>query len=133
MGDKLVRTSVFLALLGIIAMASSCGSSNVRVGASEDGGQIELAQGQVLVIELESNPTTGYQWTVEEVDVSILKQLGDAQYERTGPAMPGAGGSETFRFEAVAAGETTLRLIYHRPWEEGVAPGQTFTLEVIVR
>jgi predicted secreted protein len=40
---------------------------------------------------------------------------------------------EVFRFEAVEAGETLIELVYHRPWEEGVEPLETFSIQVIVR
>jgi inhibitor of cysteine peptidase len=44
----------------------------------------------------------------------------------------GAPGVETLRFQAVDSGETTLQLVYHRPWEAGVAPLETFAALVIV-
>ena len=45
----------------------------------------------------------------------------------------GAGGNETFRFTASAAGTTTLSLEYRRPWETDQPAAQTYTLQVVVR
>ena len=64
-----------------------------------------------------------------------MKLLGEAEFKplETGdPPLIGAGGWEIFRFRAIGAGQMTLQLVYHRPWEEGVKPLKTFTLRVVV-
>ncbi len=107
----------------------------VNVDENDDGSQVELEQGQILVVTLESNPTTGYRWEVAEIQESILEQMGEAEFKpsQTGePPLVGAGGWEIFRFEAISAGQMTLRLVYHRPWEEGVEPLKTFSIQVVV-
>jgi predicted secreted protein len=45
----------------------------------------------------------------------------------------GAGGVEVFRFEAAGSGQTDLTLVYHRPWEKGVDPLETFAVQITVR
>jgi len=107
----------------------------VNVDEKDDGSQVELEQGQILVVTLESNPTTGYRWEVAEIQESILEQMGEAEFKpsQTGePPIVGAGGWEIFRFKAISAGQMTLQLVYHRPWEEGVEPINTFSIEVVV-
>jgi len=107
----------------------------VNVDEEDYGSQVELEQGQILVVTLESNPTTGYGWEVAEIQESILEQLGDAEFKQseTGePPLVGAGGWEIFRFKAISAGQMTLKLGYRRPWEEGVEPIDTFSVEVVV-
>ncbi len=47
--------------------------------------------------------------------------------------LPGASAMEVLRFEAAGAGQTTLKLVYHRPWEKDVEPLQTFSIEVVVK
>jgi inhibitor of cysteine peptidase len=44
----------------------------------------------------------------------------------------GSGGVYTFIFEAVAPGQGVLKLEYARPWEEGMAPIQTYSVTVTV-
>jgi len=107
----------------------------VNVDESDDGSQVELEQGQILVVTLKSNPTTGYRWEVAEIQESILEQMGEAEFKpsETGePPLVGAGGWEIFRFKAISAGQMTLQLVYRRPWEEGVEPINTFSIEVVV-
>ncbi len=107
----------------------------VNVDEEDDGSQVELEQGQILVVTLESNPTTGYRWEVVETQESILEQMGEAEFKPSdtgGPPLVGAGGWEIFRFKAISAGQMTLQLVYHRPWEEGVEPVKTFSIQVLV-
>ena len=105
------------------------------LGAEDSGSQVELTSGQVLEVTLESNPTTGYSWEISEVDAAVLSQMGDVEFReapKEGEQMVGVGGIETFRF-ASATGETTLTLVYHRPWEKDVEPLETFMVQVVVR
>ncbi|MBA7685524.1 hypothetical protein ES703_93949 [subsurface metagenome] len=106
-----------------------------NIGADDNGSQVELEQGRILVITLESNPSTGYRWEQVESQETILEQIGEAEFKPSdtgGPPLVGAGGWEIFRFKAISAGQMTLQLVYHRPWEEGVEPINTFSIEVIV-
>ncbi len=62
--------------------------------------------------------------------------MGEAEFKPSqtgGPPLVGAGGWEIFRFKAIGAGQMILQLIYHVPWEEGVEPINTFSIEVVVR
>jgi inhibitor of cysteine peptidase len=111
-------------------------SDEVILNAKDNEGQIEVDVGQNLVLTLESNPTTGFRWEVVEVEDAVLRPKGETEFRvasELDPPPPGAGGVEIFRFETVEAGETLLELVYHRPWEEGVEPLETFTIQVIVR
>jgi len=108
----------------------------VNVDENDADSQVELEQGRILVITLESNPSTGYRWEQVETQESILQQMGEAEFKPsdTGESPPpGTGGWEIFRFKAISAGQTSLKLVYHRPWEEDVEPLKTFSLQVVVR
>ena len=138
-------------LLILLVLAAGCGArggasigsntveadtSGVALGVEDVGSTIELAKGQILIITLESNPSTGYRWEVVESDDAVLQQVGEVEFEVSDPRdppPPGAGGTEVFRFEARGAGEVTLKLVYHRSWEEDVEPLETFSVQVIGR
>ena len=120
--------SFFLAM----ALFSSCGTHETNLTVADNGSQINAKSGDVITLTLASNPTTGYSWQVMEINNIILTQVGDAEYKSDGRNILGAGGMETFRFEAVGAGETMLELGYMRPWES-VQPLETYSIQVIVQ
>ena len=152
MGRKVCANGgFFAALLVVLVLVTGCGFSGsgdadaaerdrgpqeVSLDAAADGSQVELAAGQVLVITLASNPTTGYGWEVVDLDTAVLQQVGEAEFQSSdsGDApLVGAGGVEVFRFEAAGSGQTDLTLVYHRPWEKGVDPLETFAVQITVR
>jgi len=147
-----VRREIFAVLLVVLVLLAGCGEGGlapaetpepganpggeVVLTAEDNGDQVVLEQGQVLVVSLASNPTTGYGWEVMEVDESILRQEGDPEFvapEVGATPLVGAGGTETFRFVVKGSGETKLTLAYRRSWEEGVEPLETFSVQVLGR
>jgi inhibitor of cysteine peptidase len=103
--------------------------------SADNGESITLAVGDILKVELASNPSTGYSWHIAANTDDVLAPVGEPQFSLGSQTpMPGAGGTETFTFKAVAAGESTLTLIYNRPWETDVTPtpDDTFTVTVTV-
>lgn len=117
----------------VLAAVSGCGAkSALALEAKDNGRQIELEKGQTLAINLEGNPSTGYTWEMVESEDSILRQVGETEFEAESDLV-GAPGTQTLRFQAVESGQTELKLVYHRPWETDVEPLETFTLQVTVR
>ncbi|MCG2766855.1 MAG: protease inhibitor I42 family protein [Anaerolineae bacterium] len=125
--------NVIIILLAILLLAAGCGSSKeIDLGADDNGRKVEMKAGQVLVISLESNPTTGYAWEVVNFEEGVLEQAGEPEF-KADSKLVGAGGVQTFRFKAAEAGEIELKLLHHRSWEEDVEPLDTFTVQVVVR
>jgi len=111
--------------------APSISPGEIRVSTNDNGRWIDLNEGQVLVVTLEANPSAGYTWEAVEANEKILRQTGEIEFE-PGSGLLGAPGNQILRFEAVSGGQTTLKLIYHRPWEKGVEPAGTFSIQVVV-
>ncbi len=104
----------------------------IRLDAADNGQQIELGEGEVLVIGLESNPSTGYLWEVDGLPArgeEVLRQTGEFEFEPMSNLI-GAPAMEIMRFEAVRPGKSALRLVHRRPWEDGVEPLETFSIHV---
>lgn len=122
-----------IALLTLL-LAVGCGPKGKGLQLKEEnsGQKITLDVGQTLTLTLKSNPTTGYQWQVRDLDEAVLK-LSNYEYRADMPITIGSGGVDVWSFEAQAPGQITLRLEYVRPWEEGKEPIQTFGVEVVVR
>ena len=94
---------------------------------------IEAKVGDTFTIPLEANHTTGYSWRLaQQPDPAILKQLGK-KYDEDNSDRVGAGGVETWTFQAMAKGTATLVFEYARPWEKEAAPVDTAKYRVIIK
>ena len=124
------------AMIMLIATVASCESSkDVRLTLAQDE-NIELGRGQIVVIELKANPTTGYKWQVlEEANEGVVLQKGEGEYVPSSTAKPimrGSGGTQIYRFQALNKGEATLVFEYKRPWEEK-EPARRYTVQIKVK
>ena len=121
-----------VAALGVLLLACA-GPSEVKIDEAATGTTVDLRAGQKLVVTLKSNPTTGYDWQVDEVDESVVKLVTQEFKPASDPNRLGAPGQTVHEFQAVGAGTTSLRLIYVRSWEEGVEPSDTFQVSITVK
>jgi len=127
-----IAAAALLTLLLLLLILFTGSSRELQLTAADNLSSIELQPGQRLRITLAANPTTGYTWAIlEPTDDRILRQLGEIEFEPESDLV-GAGGVQIIRFEAISAGQSNLKLVYHRPWES-VEPLETFTLSITVR
>ncbi len=83
--------------------------------------------GAVFVIELDTNPTTGYEWQIH-IDKNLARLI-DRCYEISDTGI-GAGGIERFTFEALKSGETLIRMENKRAWEPKAIEVLKFALHI---
>jgi len=108
------------------------GSMKSGKGGSSKGGTFHVTVGEEFKITLDSNATTGFQWSLAvPVDESVVKLVSNA-YEAPQTALVGAGGKEVWTFRAVGRGRTEIRMKYSRSWEKGTVParGAVFSVRV---
>jgi len=99
-----------------------------------EAGPVALAVGQDLIVRLESNPSTGYSWTVAPSDAPVLAPREVQHMPDEVPAgVVGAGGIDALRFSAVAAGTQTLTFRYARSWETDTPPAKEVVFTVTVQ
>lgn len=95
---------------------------------------VRLETGQTLTLTLPSNPSTGYRWLVQNPAAGILRSLGPEVYSHPEDAgVVGSAGQSVWRFQAQAAGEGHLLLVYQQPWAPEVRPVQTFDCVISVK
>lgn len=114
-----------------VATEVSATSKQIQVTEADQGKEYTLNPGDSLVIVLESNPSTGYAWEVQQVDNPVLQLSGEAAFKADSEKL-GSPGKATFTFNTVNAGTQALTLIYHRSSDKDVQPAKTFTINVTV-
>jgi len=100
--------------------------------------QVEVNAGDTFTIALDSNATTGFQWT-EQAKIADNGVLTQTTHAYNAPAtnndapIVGMAGIEEWTFTAAHAGTTTATLSYNRPWEGGEKDVRTFELTIVVK
>lgn len=78
---------------------------------------------------LPGNPTTGYEWEAMDVPSCVSVSQNYVPDENKDFRV-GVGGTYYFTITPVHAGNGTLRVVYHRPWEEGVLSSVEYDFRV---
>ncbi len=129
---------VAFAALATISCASSSSAamtavpSEVWLKEENNGQRVQLRASQLLGINLEGNPGTGYSWQVATINSGILQQVGEIEF-KSDSTMPGAPARMLLRFKVVGKGEGELKLNYVRPWEKDQSPVKTFSVTVVTQ
>jgi inhibitor of cysteine peptidase len=107
---------------------------SVEVAVEDDGQTIPAKVGQKVVLELDANPTTGFDWIIVRTDRSF--GYGEKSFAAAEPGV-GSGGTTTITWQTVnpiesLVGKHTVNLEYKRSWETTTPPAKTFSFTVDV-
>lgn len=129
-----VRWSVAmgLATLLVALTVGACGGGvEIPAGQTDSGSTIAAAAGDVLVLSLPENPTTGYSWKMTLS--SGLKAESDRYIEADKAGdLVGGGGTHVWRIAVVEAGTQIVKGEYRQQWDPTQTP-QYFSLTVEVK
>jgi len=129
------RSLLFIALLLALGLLVNCAAAptDLNVEQSANNTTVTLPTGRMLNVKLSSNATTGYKWVLtSQPDPQILENIGDS-YQAPQNGAPGQGGTETWSFKGIKAGQTGFVLQYEKPFAPTDNPGDTFSLTVLVK
>jgi inhibitor of cysteine peptidase len=111
-----------LALLIIVFAAAACRGASADKMYGKDDKDITVDFGDTFSIQLESNPTTGYDWTVSISDKDVVSLVGNEYLpEPVDTTIVGSGGVNVFTFKGLEKGSAVVTLIYERSFEEDSA------------
>ncbi len=124
---------VVLALVFFLLAACASEQGGIDLTAGNNGETIDASPNQILNIKLDSNITTGYKWNLmTEPNPAVVKLVSSKYNAPTGAGL-GAGGSETWQFQTVGTGTTTLKLSYFRPLDPNKVSAKDFSVTVRVQ
>lgn len=125
-----MRIRILATCLGSILACASI--QPIALTVADSGRTIDMVQGQELVLNLNSNPSTGFRWWLADSSEIALIPSARPVYTADPKVAAGGGGVETWRFKAAQAGKQTLRFEYRRSFEESIPPAKTLTYKVVV-
>jgi inhibitor of cysteine peptidase len=95
---------------------------------AQNGGRVSMAIGDILILRLPENPTTGFRWSFKISD-NLIQTNDNFITASTGT---GAGGMRCLRFSVQAIGVGCIEATLHRIWETGTAPQAIFNVKIDV-
>lgn len=127
-GAVLIGTALFV---GLVYVFSDEPGVPVVVTSEDDGTTMAMIPDTQVLVALDSNATSGYEWAVDTLDTAVVEFLG-SDYVAPADGAVGQGGTQELEFHALEEGTTTLKLKYWRPWEgdESIADRWEITFEV---
>jgi predicted secreted protein len=103
----------------------------LNISKADDGKSVVVNEGADLVLELETNASTGYSWMIESdggFTQPVITYVGGDVHR------PGAPSTEVLTWKTAGkVGSHSLELIYQRPWAERTPPAATFKVTVDVK
>ena len=134
------RISAVVALALIVVAVAACGGgsgkpdfNNKAVTFTDKGGNLAVTAKRAFVIALESNPSTGFAWTITQKPNAKIVKFTHKQYSEPKSSALGAAGVERFRFKALKAGQATFTLKYSRPSAPDAPENLNYTYNVTVK
>ncbi|MCK5114405.1 MAG: protease inhibitor I42 family protein [Phycisphaerae bacterium] len=126
--------TLLIAIVVLNGFSTTAVADKVMLSNKHDSKTVTATVGDEIVLRLKGNPTTGYQWMLDDLAGKSAKPDGIIKYEAIDSAKRvGAGGFFIARFKAVKAGKTTFKLVYARPWEKDKKPDEVFLVTLDVK
>jgi inhibitor of cysteine peptidase len=117
--------SKLILLIVLCLFVSGCGntdnaSSELVFTKDNNGETVDVNLDNDIVIDLESNPSTGYRWLHSNPDGSFIYQDGESIFEEDPGCvgLDGCGGVETLTFRSSKAGSGVISLVYARSLDD---------------
>jgi len=125
--------AILLPAMGVGTCTAAGGAKKpMTVGEADQDKTIRVAVGDEVEVRLEAQFGTGYALALSKVDDAIVRKVGEPTVDRSGEGRAGSKETQVFRFQAKAAGETVLELVYARSWAKDEPPLRRFRVKLQV-
>ena len=98
--------------------AAPAATKELALNDSDNGKTVKVAVDGIVILTLESNPTTGFSWTkADKADKDILKLEKNDYIQNANPnGLVGVGGKTVIVYKALKKGKAKIDLTYMQPW-----------------
>jgi predicted secreted protein len=126
--------NVLAAMVVLLGVSATVFGDKIKLSEKHDGQTVITKVGDEIVLRLSGNPTTGYQWMLDDIAGKSVTPDGIIEYEPIdSDKRVGAGGFFIARFNAVKTARTAFKLVYLRPWEKDKEPAEVFLVTLDVK
>lgn len=112
-------------------MTQKVSMSEMTLTQVDNGRTIDIRVGDRLDVNLRENPTTGFQWVIDQNNDEVLRVEG-AEYISPTTSPIGGAGQRTFTFIGQQSGTAELRLKLWREWQGESSVVERFTVTIQV-
>ena len=87
--------------------------------AMNTAGPVNISKGETAYVILDSNSTTGYDWTVESTNKNVVKVISKVYIEdKAAPGVTGTGGKTIIVVKGINSGSAVINAVYEQSWEK---------------
>jgi len=95
------------------------------------GKRYNVLKNKKFVVELPSNPTTGFNWFLDNMDEKHFK-VESSGFRPAKSKLVGAPGVAYFDLVPIKEGKSTLKLLYYRPWESPAKAVDSYSVNITI-
>jgi inhibitor of cysteine peptidase len=106
--------------------------SELTLAQADNGKSFAVRPGDAIAIRLPENPTTGYQWAIDQTNSEIIELL-ESVFSPGSETAIGSGGVRIVRFRAKTPGTVQIRLKKWRSWQGDSSIVERFEVTIQVR
>jgi len=133
---KMISLIIFVAAVLVIIggwFIYTTNSTPSKITVGDDQQNISVKKNQEFMINLVSNPSTGYSWTVNDNYDKNVIGLVNNEFKPAETELSGAPGQDQWTFNGISNGNTKLIFTYGRSWEKNPAQETVKSYNVTVQ
>jgi len=105
---------------------------HIVVNETQNTAMTNVNKGSLITLELQENPTTGYQWNLTTSTELVVTGDHYMPSDITGKLV-GSGGTHSWDITAAQTGEQKITAVYKRSWEPVTRNETTFSMTIVVQ
>ncbi len=106
--------------------------NKIKLSEADRGKTISVNTGDVIIISLTENPTTGFQWEMDNIDNRVIV-LEKELFSEPGDGGIGSGGTKSYVFKALTSGNQLIQLKYWKAWEGEGSVDKRFDITLSIK
>lgn len=115
------KKSLFITIL-VLLIATTSFAKNLELNEKHAGKTFYLNNNTAAILELETNPSTGYEWHATSSDSSVVKVV-HSKFTSCYPNRLGGSGVRTFHIKNIKHGKADMNFVLKRTYRKNVPSG----------